>query len=65
MREEITISLDEYTELSISLWRALVIKGVLYTEDKTKYTEIVSGLAFMFTEEYGEYQQKKKGEKNG
>lgn len=65
MREEITISLDEYTELSISLWRALVIKGVLYLEDKTKYTEIVSGLAFMFTEEYGEYQQKKKGEKNG
>lgn len=64
MREEITISLDEYIDLSISLWRALNIKGVLNLEDKTKYTEIVSGLAFMFTEEY-EYQQKKKGEKDG
>lgn len=65
MREEITISLDEYTDLSVSLFNVLVFKGILSIEDKTKYTEIVSGLAFMFTEEYGEYQQKKKGEKNG
>lgn len=65
MRKEITISLDEYTDLSISLWRTLNIKGVLNLEDKMKYTEIVSGLAFMFTEEYEDYQRKKKGEKDG
>ena len=63
MRDKITITLEEYTDLVAYLWTALLIKCSVTEDNKKLYLDITSGLSFMFTDDYQEL--KEKGEING
>ena len=59
MRDEITITKDEFTDLCASAFYALIMNKKLTTEDLDQYTDITAALMFMFTDEYQERRRKK------
>lgn len=58
MRDEITISQEEFTDLCASAFYALTMDKKLTMEDLDQYTDITAALMFMFTDEYQERRHK-------
>jgi len=58
MRDEITITRDEFTDLCASAFYALTMDKKLTMEDLDQYTDITAALMFMFTDEYWERRKK-------
>ena len=59
MRDEITITKDEFTDLCANAFYALIMDKKLTMEDLDQYTDITAALMFMFTDEYQERRHKK------
>lgn len=60
MKEQITITKDEFFELTASAFHVLTQTGKLTVSELDKYTDITATLAYMFTDEYAEYRERRK-----
>ena len=54
MRDEITISQEEFMNLCVLAYTALIRDGKISRENQEKYCDICTALLFMFTDDYQE-----------
>lgn len=52
--KEITITDEEFMDVTGMLYAVLIKNGIITEADKQKYLEITSGLMFIFTDDYQE-----------
>lgn len=52
MKDQITISRDEFMDVAGILYAALIKNGTITEADRQKYLDITSGLMCIFTDEY-------------
>lgn len=60
MKDQITISRDEFMDVCGITFHALVATGKLAESELDKYTDITAALTYIFTDEYAEYSERRK-----
>ena len=60
MKDQITITKDEFFELTATAFHVLTQTGKLAVNELDKYTDITAALAYMFTDEYADYRERRK-----
>lgn len=60
MKDQITITKDEFFDLTATAFHVLTQTGKLAVSELDKYTDITAALAYMFTDEYANYRERRK-----
>lgn len=60
MKEQITISRDEFLDVCGITFHALVATGKISPDELDKYTDITAALTYIFTDEYADYKERRK-----
>lgn len=60
VKDQITITKDEFFDLTATAFHVLTQTGKLAVSELDKYTDITAALAYMFTDEYANYRERRK-----
>ena len=60
MKDQITITKDEFMDVCGITFHALVATGKLQESELDKYTDITAALTYIFTDEYAAYSERRR-----